>query len=319
MATIALPFAASAPRRAPAAELSSGYPCGPLDEELDNWLEWWVTGQIAAAIDAGGLTVDDANLLRLAQANQSGKSTYAVATGSANAWVVAPNLAVPAYAAGRVLNIIAPATNTSTTVNMSVSGLGNRRIKKADGSDPAVGDLVGGVAYPTIDDGTSIRILTPLQSDMLATIKAQKSVYNVQSFRSATRTTLTGPSDGSTWVTVFSGTVTKVSETSRLSFDLSMPIWSPGPQAPTKVRVVIGGVETKGVTQYSFGSDVYGQLGLANVLSGLGAGSLAWTLEFSRSNTGGTWFATVNPTNADAVFYDATGTATLLQFSEFEP
>lgn len=167
MANISLPFGASATRRAPSAELTSGYPCGPLDRDLDNWLEWWVTGQIAAAIDAGGLTVDDTILLRLAQAIQSGKSNYAVATGTANAWVVAPNLAVPAYAAGRVLNIVAPATNTSTTVNMNVSGLGDRRIKKADGTDPAIGDLVSGKVYATIDDGTNIRILSMLPSDII--------------------------------------------------------------------------------------------------------------------------------------------------------
>lgn len=124
--------------------------------------------EIVNAIVAAGLTPSGANLKQLAQAVQSGKSTYAVATGSANAWTVAPNLAVPAYAAGRVLNIIAPATNTSTTVNMNVSGLGNRRIKKADGSDPAIGDLVAGRAYATLDDGTNIRTLTPLPSDMAA-------------------------------------------------------------------------------------------------------------------------------------------------------
>lgn len=123
--------------------------------------------EILNAIVAGGLTPSGANLKQLAQAIQSGRSNYAVATGTANAWTVAPNLAVPAYGSGRPLNIIAPATNTSTTVNMNVSGLGNRRIKKADGTDPAIGDLVSGKIYPTIDDGTNIRILTPLPSEMM--------------------------------------------------------------------------------------------------------------------------------------------------------
>lgn len=122
--------------------------------------------EILNAIVSGGLTPSGANLKQLAQAIQSGKSTYAVASGTANTWTVAPNLAVPAYSAGRVLNIIAPATNTSTTVNMNVSGLGNRQIKKADGTDPAIGDLVGGKAYATIDDGANVRILTNLASDL---------------------------------------------------------------------------------------------------------------------------------------------------------
>lgn len=169
MAAINLPFAASATKRAPNAdELANGFPCGDADKQLFDWLEWWLTGQIATAITEGGLTVDSALLPRLAQAIQSGKSTYAVATGTANAWVVAPSLAVPAYAAGRVLSVIAPATNTSTTVNADISGLGSRRIKKSDGNDPAVGDLVAGRVYATIDDGTNIRILTPLPSEMAA-------------------------------------------------------------------------------------------------------------------------------------------------------
>ena len=166
MTAINLPFAASVTRRAPTSdELAGGYGCGDADLDLFNWMAWWLTGQVAGAIDAAGLTVDDTILLRLAQAIQSGKSTYAVASGTANAWTIAPNLAVPAYAAGLSLRVMAPATNTSTTVNANISGLGNRRIKKADGSDPAVGDLVLGRVYVTIDDGTNIRIVTTLPSE----------------------------------------------------------------------------------------------------------------------------------------------------------
>lgn len=173
MATINLPFSASGPRRIPTAdELATGYECGPLDEGLDNWLEWFSTGQIGRAISEAGLTVDDAELARLAQAIQSGKISYAVATGTENAWIVAPSLAVPAYAAGRVLWIKAPATNTSTIVNMNVSTLGNRRVKKADGTDPSVGDLLAGVWYPTIDDGTNICIVKNLASDINAAIRS---------------------------------------------------------------------------------------------------------------------------------------------------
>lgn len=117
------------------------------------------------ALDDGNI----GNLVRdFARSIQAGKFSFAVATGTANAWTVAPTPALAAYAAGRVLNIVAPATNTSTTVNMNVSGLGNRRIKKVDGSDPAIGDLVAGVAYPTVDDGTNIRILSVLASDIRA-------------------------------------------------------------------------------------------------------------------------------------------------------
>lgn len=120
---------------------------------------------------AGSVPATNLDDLLLAKAMASGHATYAVATGTANDWSVSPALAVPAYAAGRVLNIIAPASNTSRTVNVNISTLGNRRIKKSDGTDPAVGDLVSGKVYATIDDGASIRILTPLPSEISAFFK----------------------------------------------------------------------------------------------------------------------------------------------------
>lgn len=173
MANISLPFGASASRRAPSAELTSGYPCGPLDRDLDNWLEWWVTGQIARAIAASGLAVDDADLDRLARAIQIG-SNAATATGTANAWVVPLSLAPLAYAFGLSFKVIAPATNTSTTVNANLAGLGNRRIKKSDGTtDPAIGDLVTGRAYILFDDGANFRVLSFLPSDTAAAAQMQ--------------------------------------------------------------------------------------------------------------------------------------------------
>ena len=63
MSAINLPFGASGSRRPPSVdELVNGYPCGPLDVELDNWLMWWTTGQIAQAIEDGEGSTDDALL-----------------------------------------------------------------------------------------------------------------------------------------------------------------------------------------------------------------------------------------------------------------
>lgn len=159
-----------------AAARSAGVIAGTASSALAN--KSWRQSSIMAAVlgqfigDYGALdALDDgdvADLVRdFARSIQRGTFAYVVATGTANAWTVAPTPAVAAYAAGRVLNIIAPATNTSTTVNVNISTLGNRRIKRADGTDPGVGDLVSGRVYATIDDGTSIRILTPLKSDIL--------------------------------------------------------------------------------------------------------------------------------------------------------
>jgi hypothetical protein len=125
----------------------------------------------AADIVAGTSTARVPHVDGMAEAIQSGRWSWAVATGTANAWEIAPARALAAYAGGRVLWIKPPATNTSTTVNANVSALGNRRIKRRDGSDPAIGDLVAGSWYPTIDDGANICIVSPLPSERQ--IKAQ--------------------------------------------------------------------------------------------------------------------------------------------------
>lgn len=129
-----------------------------------------VQEELVRLIELCGGDPSNADFTQVAKAIQSGALNFALATGTANAWVIDLPLAPLAYAAGRVLNIIAPATNTSTTVNANISTLGNRRIKKADGTDPAVGDLVSGRVYATIDDGTSIRVLTTLPSDTRTTV-----------------------------------------------------------------------------------------------------------------------------------------------------
>ncbi len=168
--------------------------------------------ELIALITAAGLTPSQADLTQVAQAVQSGKLNYAVATGTANAWVVAPAFAVAVYAAGRVLNVIAPAANTSTTVNVNVSGLGNRRIKKADGNDPAVGDILSGKCYATIDDGTNIRVLGDLPSDIVAAISAAPSPPQLNFFDLTTLNTQNVASATITVVTDFTVTASKPSD-----------------------------------------------------------------------------------------------------------
>jgi hypothetical protein len=56
-------------RRVPTAgERNTGFPCGEADVALFNWLHWYSTGQLMTAIEAAGLTPDDATLAQLAQA-----------------------------------------------------------------------------------------------------------------------------------------------------------------------------------------------------------------------------------------------------------
>jgi len=258
-------------------------------------------------------SVPDTNLddLLLAKAMASGHATYAVATGTANAWTVAPALAVPAYAAGRVLNIIAPATNTSATVNLNVSTLGNRRIKKAGGADPAVGDLVSGRVYATIDDGTNIRILGDLPSD----IAAQKALVNLQSVTNTTRTTTSGSGSG-VFTTVLSGAFNKKSATSNLVLWLTHPVFIGG-TGPSQLRLTVGGVNVSGVLAPSVAAQANGQTSLNAIVPGIAAGSVSWSIGYARSD-GSAWTATANPTSTDVAYMPAATTTTLL-CGEVEP
>lgn len=203
----------------------------------------WRAGPINALLkqlrgvvrSAGSVPATNLDDLLLAKAMASGHAIYAVATGTANDWIVAPALAVPAYAAGRVLNIIAPATNTATTVNMAVSGLANRRIKKADGTDPAVGDLILGRAYPTIDDGTSIRILSSLPSDVGAALVAEGGrILNYRVYTTTARTVVTGPLNPG--LTLWSQTYPKLKAGTRLVVEAAPSIRLASVAATTYAR-----------------------------------------------------------------------------------
>jgi len=266
--------------------------------------------EILNAIAAGGLT-PAAALDQLALAIQSGKSTYAVATGAANAWTVAPSLAVPAYAAGRVLNIIAPATNTSTTVNANISTLGNRRVKKADGTDPAVGDLVSGKIYPTIDDGTNIRVLTTLPSD----VGAQKIAFNVQQTSSITRTIKSGIVGASDFLT---GSYTKKSATSDLVVEFLSNTFDGGTGANMAwARLTLGASIIYAVQSSSTVSMTSTAATATRKISGVAPGVLSWALAHGR-NDATAWTSRICPNTTDAAFMPASTPCSVLIY-EVEP
>ena len=311
MAAINLPFAASATKRAPnAGELANGFPCGDADKELFDWLAWWKSGQIARAIAAGGLTIDDTDLDRLARAIQQGMNA-ATATGTANAWVVPLSLAPLAYAFGLSLDIIAPATNTSTTVNANVAGLGDRRIKKSDGTDPVPGDLVAGKVYQTIDDGTNVRVLNFLPSDLAA----QKSPFNLAQATSSTRTTYTGVTG---YQTVLSGTYTKKTATSVVDIRTVLNVLSNAAIAAGLFRIVFGGVQgdkhiAVNMTSTSNQTSPHGD----DTFAGTAAGAVAWSLQIGRDDANA-WTSVWNPDSTNTSNLPAF-TTTVVKFQEREP
>lgn len=313
MATISLPFAASATRRAPDAdELANGYGCGDADLQLFDWMAWWETGQLARAMAAAGLGIDDTDLDRLARAIQQG-SNYAAATGGANAWAITLPLAPLAYAAGLEVNVVVPGTNTSTSVTANINSLGVKPVKKRDGTDPAVGDIVGGSAYPTIYDGTNIRILTPLPSDTTALIAANKSPFNVQQTTFGTRTSLSGTG----FVSYQSGSYTKKSATSDLIVSIKSNLFQGGAAQAGIMRVTIGAQTIEAVCLNGTASDNAPAANAEKKLSGLGAGSLSFAISYGRTD-GLAWTSIINPTSADSGGLPSQTTTSLL-ISEIEP
>lgn len=263
--------------------------------------------------------LDDGDIVglatKIAQTIQSGMISYVVATGTANAWVLSPTPAVPSYSAGRVLWVIPPATNTSTTVNANVSTLGNRRVKKADGTDPAIGDLVGGKAVPMIEDGTSIRVVSTLPSDMNIVAAANKSPFNLATVISTTRATYTGITG---YQSVMSGTYIKKSATSNINVRIVTNLLSNAGVGAGLLRLVLDGVThpefvAVNMTASSNQTSPHGTA----TFTGRPAGSLAWAFYIGRPDANA-WTSVFNPDSTNSTNLPAS-TRTTLSFEEVEP
>jgi hypothetical protein len=252
----------------------------------------------------------------LARAIQSGGMNWAAATGTANNWTIALNQALAAYRAGLPLQIKPPATNTSTTVVATIDGLASRPVKKADGTDPAIGDLVAGRWYPTFDDGTNIRVLATLPSDIapvsLAAVAANKSPFNVVQIPFTARTSLSGTG----FVTYQTGSYTKKSATSELTVSLHADGYAAGTAAAI-ARVTFGA----NTLQTPFSNSTVGQTGgganCLKVFTGVAAGALSWTWAFGRGDATA-WVDVINPTSTD-VSYLPSETVSFIMFQEKEP
>ena len=113
---------------------------------------------MAGIVDSGFATVASvdavADDLATHQADYLKHTGYAVATGSANAYIATLNPALSAYAEGVSLRLKINIANTgASTVN--VNGLGAKPILKSNGSAVASGNLKLGSVYTLAYDGTS--------------------------------------------------------------------------------------------------------------------------------------------------------------------
>lgn len=269
--------------------------------------------EILNAIVASGQAPAGANLKQLAYAIQKGMN-YATASGGADAWAVTLSLAPPAYAAGLRVEVIPAGTNTSTTVTANINSLGTKPVKKRDGTDPAVGDIVGGVAYPAVYDGTNLRILTPLPSDIAALVGVNKSPFNVAQLSFTTRTALSGTG----FVSYQSGSYTKKSSTSDLIVRASTNLFSNATYAAAIMRLVFGAATLEAVAGNSNTTSNLPSPTTERKISGVAAGAVAWAISFGR-NDANSWSSVVNPTTAGDGGQMPVATATSLVIQEIEP
>lgn len=178
MATINLPFAASATKRAPDSdELANGFPCGDADKQLFDWLEWWLTGQIASAIAKSGQAVDDADLNRLATAIRSQLMNYRPAGGTANAISISldPTPAGWNDLTGVPLRILITNQNTGA-VTVAISGLpGTKAILRPNKQPLQKGDLPDGSVAELYFDGAAFQLTSFNGSTLPAT---QRTIYD---------------------------------------------------------------------------------------------------------------------------------------------
>ncbi|MCP4564072.1 MAG: hypothetical protein GY873_30070 [Bosea sp.] len=273
-----------------------------------------ILDELTALTTLSGFPQSASDSSQVAKAVQSGALNYAVTTGTANAWVVATALDVPAYGAGRLLWIKAPATNTSAVVNANVSGLGDRRVKKADGTDPAPGDLVGGRWFPTLDDGANICVIATLPSD----ITAQKTLFNVQQMPTNTRQNMAGNAGNSYTVMAWNaGNFVKKSATSLVLVSLVAPSFTPGAAGATFYTMSVGAASFQGNAANSLPATSAGPNVVNRFIAGLGAGNHVVSLAFSRGDASN-WNTIWLPNSTDAAFLPATSAATCY-LAELEP
>lgn len=315
MAVINFPFGASATRRAPDTdELANGFGCGPADKELFDYLAWWKTGQIAAAIGAGGLTVDDTDLNRLARAIQSGKSNFVTAAGTANALTVTLTPTLLAYVAGMPLRILTGAGANTGAMTLNVDGLGVKDILRIDGGALVKDDVPANSVLYVIYGGASWRVMRTVPSE----IASQKALFNLQTRTTTTRQSITGDAGNAYTVNAWlPASYMKKSATSNIVLWLTANTLTPGASGPSAAFLNFNGTLLETVASNAQPATSAGASVLNRVLTGLGVGTYTLAWGYKRYDTT-TWSVVFCPTNADVAYLPAASTATLI-IGEVEP
>lgn len=109
-----------------------------------------------------GISTGDARYVRPFQL-QNEQYTYAVTTGSANAYVASFTPAVASLVAGLAVKVVANFTNTGPAT-LNINGLGAIAIKvigPAGLANLVSGEIVSGCAYDLVYNGTSLQLMNP--------------------------------------------------------------------------------------------------------------------------------------------------------------
>lgn len=190
---------------------------------------------LALAGDDTSLAVGSGNKVVTQTGLQNKSETYAVSTGSANAYVLTLSPVPTAYAAGQEFEFTANFTNTGTST-LNVNSLGAITIKKLDGTVVlASGDIVSGMSYKVKYYGGVFQLLSPT---------AQSIGYNT-GFGAVSSATADGAGHQVTADTLLYGYTSAANATAGATI-----IYSDSVATPTTVRANILGNNTNGAQNY---------------------------------------------------------------------
>ena len=93
-------------------------------------------------------------------ANATRYINYATDTGSANAYVIAPDPAISAYSAGQVVTL-SPINANTGACTIAISGLATKNIKTQSGANPSAATMLAGGMYFLEYNGTNFILQNP--------------------------------------------------------------------------------------------------------------------------------------------------------------
>jgi hypothetical protein len=130
--------------------------------------------EIVNVITASQFTPSDGDLAQLLRSIRRQFLNFCIDTGTLNSLVVTLNPPLEQYWQGMPLHVLIGITNTAACV-INVNGLGNRAIKRPDGSDLHAGDMTAGMIANLLDTGTVYQL-----QNAMSGVAGTSNTYTVQ-------------------------------------------------------------------------------------------------------------------------------------------